>query len=151
MAMAFREPRKSPRRRRQGADRRHRSPSRERRVNLRLDPQEHQDITAAAARHGLTPAGFCATAALDTARGTNATSGPVSGAGVTRHELAELQRELFATRTAVARVGTNLNQAVAALNSAGQPPAWLQHAIDRCQHALERIDVAASAIHRRLP
>ncbi|GAA4442591.1 hypothetical protein [Phytohabitans houttuyneae] len=145
------EPRKRPNRQRQGADRRHQSPGRERRVNLRLDPQEHHDVTAAATRLGLTPAGFCATAALDIARGTSGPNGVDSGTGLTRHELAGLQREIFAARTALTRVGNNLNQAVTALNASGQPPGWLQHAVDRCQLVLEQLDAAASAIHRRLP
>jgi hypothetical protein len=65
--------------------------------------------------------------------------------------LAALQAELAETRIAVVRVGTNLNQAVAALHSTGQPPAWLARVVELCGRALLSVDEAASQLHRRLP
>ncbi len=114
-----------------GSDRRHQSPARRQRVNLRLDDHEHHEVTIAAARAGLTTAGFCATAALAAARESTAPGQPISGVGITRTELAALQRDLFAARTAITRTGTN--QAVAALNTTSNAPAWLGHAAHRCQ------------------
>jgi len=133
-----------------GSDRRHQFPGRQQRVNLRFDANEHREVASAAARSGLTPAGFCANAALAAARGTTAPGSLVAGAGVTRYELAELQRELFAARTAVIRTGTNLNQATAALNATGEAPAWLDHAVKRCERSLDQLDAIVSDIDRRL-
>jgi len=133
-----------------GTDRRHKSPGREHRVNLRFDAAERQDVTIAAARAGLTATGFCANAAVAAARGTAAPGGLVAGTAVTRTELAELQRELFAARTAVVRTGTNLNQATAALNATGEAPVWLGHAVQRCTRSLDQLDAVVGEIHRRL-
>jgi hypothetical protein len=69
---------------------------------------------------------------------------------VTRTELAELQRELFAARTAVIRTGTNLNQATAALNATGEAPAWLDRAVERCGQSLRQLDAVTVEIDRRL-
>jgi hypothetical protein len=65
--------------------------------------------------------------------------------------LAAIQAELAETRIAVVRVGTNLNQAVAALNSTGQPPAWLARVVELCGRALVSLDEVAGRLHRRLP
>jgi hypothetical protein len=64
--------------------------------------------------------------------------------------LAEAQVELAALRTAVVRVGTNLNQAVAALHAKGEAPVWLRHVVEQCGRALAAIDDTASHLHRRL-
>lgn len=133
-----------------GADRRHRSPGREFRVNLRFDAGEHHDVVIAAVRAGLTSTGFCADAALAAARGIAAPGGLMRGVGVTRQELAGLQRELFAARTAVIRTGTNLNQAVAVLNATGVAPVWLDHAVARCDRWLDQLDAVVGDIDRRL-
>ncbi|WP_330186135.1 hypothetical protein KZZ52_41765 [Dactylosporangium sp. AC04546] len=133
-----------------GLDRRHQFPGRRRRVNLRFDEAEHHDVVVAADRTGLTPAGFCADAALAAARGAAAPGRMVSGTAVTRHELAELQRDLFAARTAIIRTGTNLNQAVAALNATGEAPVWLGLAVARCERALGQLDAVVGDVDRRL-
>ena len=65
--------------------------------------------------------------------------------------LAEVQVELATLRTAVVRVGTNLNQAVAALHATGEAPVWLRHVVEQCGRALAAVDDAASRVHRRLP
>src|SRR5687768_15471461 len=87
-----------------GMDRRHRFPGRRQRINLRLDADEQQTVADAAGRAGLTPTGFCADAALAAARGSAAPGTPVVGTGMTRTELATLQRDLFAARTALIQV-----------------------------------------------
>jgi hypothetical protein len=133
-----------------GSDRRHQFPGRKQRVNLRFDANEHRDVATAAARSGLTPAGFCANAAVAAARGAAAPGGLVCGTGVTRYELAELQRDLFAARTAVIRTGTNLNQATAALNATGEAPAWLDQAVRRCERSLGQLDAVVAEVDRRL-
>ncbi|MTK05436.1 hypothetical protein [Micromonospora sp. CP22] len=134
-----------------GADRRHQFPGRRQRINLRLDEAEHSDVVTAANRAGLTPTGFCADAALAAARSTTAPGALIAGTGVTRAELAAMQRELFAARTAITRTGTNLNQATAALNATGEAPIWLDHAVKRCVQALDRLDALVADIDRRLP
>jgi hypothetical protein len=133
-----------------GSDRRHRFPGRLHRINLRLDDDEHRDLVAAAGRAGLTVTGFCADAALAAARGTTAPGSFIAGTGITRTELAGLQRDLFAARTAAVRAGTNLNQAVAALNATGEAPLWLNHAVARCSRTLARLDDVSARIDRRL-
>jgi hypothetical protein len=133
-----------------GADRRHRFPGRQHRINVRLDSEEYRDIAAAAARAGLTSTGFCADAALAAARHATPSDLLVAVAGVSRVELASLQRDLFAARTAVVRTGTNLNQAATILNSTGVPPVWLAHVVHRCDRSLGRLDVVVADIDRRL-
>src|SRR5688572_20237044 len=86
-----------------GSDRRHTFPGRQRRINLRFGSDEERDVAAAAARCGMTPTGFCADAALAAARNLTAPGDDRAG-GVTLAELSGLQRDLFATRTAVGRV-----------------------------------------------
>jgi hypothetical protein len=51
---------------------------------------------------------------------------------------------------AINRGGTNLNQAVAELNTTGVPPVWLEHAVDRFIKALDELDAVTTQIHRRL-
>ena len=57
---------------------------------------------------------------------------------------------MFAARVALNRVGTNLNQAVAALNATGEAPEWMDRAVARCVRFLEALDEVVSRIHRRL-
>ena len=112
-----------------------------------------ETFAAAARRVGLTPTGFCAQAALVAAT-ASPTERPLQGGDGTNpraEALAELQVELAALRTAVTRVGTNLNQAVAALNTRGEAPVWLRHVVEQCGRALATVYAAASKVHRRLP
>jgi hypothetical protein len=73
---------------------------------VRFTADEYAELAAAATRAGLTTTGYVGEAALAAARGVNAT-GEVDTGAITRAELAALQRDLFAARTAV-------NQAAAA-------------------------------------
>ncbi|WP_173072807.1 plasmid mobilization protein [Phytohabitans rumicis] len=125
--------------------------ARDHRLTPRFTEEELAAIRSAAETSGLTLTGFCALAALAVARrqpGQPRMSGDAAGVGV--EELAEMQRELFAARTAVNRTGTNLNQAVARLNSTGEAPVWLEHAVDRVTTAVQKVDALASHIHDRL-
>ena len=51
----------------------------------------------------------------------------------------------------VARFGTNVNQAVAALNSTGEAPPELLRVVELCARATVRADEVVARIQRRLP
>ncbi len=112
---------------RSGRDRRHQSPRRSRNITAAFTDAEYAALTAAARRLGLTPTGFCAQAALAAAVAPANDAVPCLGADPRVEALAEAQVELATLRTAVVRVGTNLNQAVAALHATGEAPVWLRH------------------------
>jgi hypothetical protein len=140
-----------PQARRRRRYRRRGSATRQRRLTARFTDDEMNLIQEAADVADLTIAGFCGTAAVAAARRTNA--GYSEGnpdSDPTDDELAEMQRELYAARVAVNRAGTNLNQAVAELNTTGTPPVWLEHAVARAMAAMEQVDAISSRIHRRL-
>ncbi|WP_189082739.1 hypothetical protein, partial [Mangrovihabitans endophyticus] len=100
----------------------------------------------AAAAAGLTPTGFLAEAGLAAARGIERPA----GLDPLREALAELQAELFDVRTAVGRIGTNLNQAVAALNATGTAPDWLARAAALCEQRMARVDETIALVDRQL-
>ena len=130
-----------------GRNRRQVFPARPRRISPSFTDAEHGEVLAAASRAGLTPTGYSAVATLAAARG-EAGTGPAVREQV--EALAQLQAELFDARTAVVRTGTNLNQAVAALNATGEAPVWLAHAVQRCTRALTVMDELAAWVHRRV-
>jgi hypothetical protein len=135
----------APARTGRGRDRPHRRPGRPLRVNARFNAAEFAEVAAAAAAAGMTTTGFCAEAALAAARGAApATLDPA------RERLAELQGELFDARVAVGRIGTNLNQAVAALNATSVAPDWLPRAAALCERRMQAVDAVIAAIDRRL-
>jgi hypothetical protein len=123
---------------------------RDQRLTPRFTDAELSQIKAAADAAQMTVTGFCALAALAVARRQPGEAGRAGTAPAGVEELAELQRELFAARNAVNRTGVNLNQAVAALNSAGAPPVWLEHAVQRVTRAVAEVDTVVARIHRRL-
>ena len=57
--------------------------------------------------------------------------------------------ELMSARVQVRRFGTNVNQAVAALNASGEAPEWLGQAVALAGRAVARVDEAAEALMRR--
>jgi hypothetical protein len=123
---------------------------RDQRLTPRFTDAELSEIRAAADAARMTLTGFCALAALAVARRRPGESG---GAGKTPagvEELAALQRELFAARTAVNRTGVNLNQAVAQLNATGQSPVRLEHAVNRVVRTMAEVDAVVAQLHRRL-
>ena len=97
-------------------------------------------MVLAAGRAGLTPSGFVGAAALAAARGV-----AVPGVSGERAALAEL----MAARVQVRRFGTNVNQAVAALNASGEAPEWLGQAVVLAGRAVARVDEAAEALMRK--
>lgn len=124
------------------------STRRNRQVFVRLSNGEYGDLAAAAQRAQLTTTSFVAEAALTAARNLPSPADPA--AGITRAELAELQRELFAARSEVARVGNNLNQATKVLNKHGQAPTWLDETVAHCDATLAHIDDVTSEVDRQL-
>src|SRR4051812_5969260 len=130
------------RRRGPGQDRQHGFPRRSRNLFVRCTDAEYSDIAAAAARSGLTPTGFAAEAAIAAARGTES---PAS------EPWREALAEVMAARAQVRRFGTNVNQAVRALNATGEAPDWLDRAVGIANRAVERLDEAAAQLARRLP
>jgi hypothetical protein len=129
-----------------GRDRRHLYPGRSRRIAPTFTEAECTEIVAAAAAAGVTPTGFCAEAALSAARSVRFTA-----LSPDRETFADLQTQLFDVRVAVGRIGTNLNQAVAAFNATGEPPDWLQRVAVLCERRMERLDEVIARVDRRLP
>lgn len=77
---------------------------------------------------------LCALATLAMARRESTTgraTGPGQGWRVGRDAAGAV-----AAGSPVSRTGVNLNQAVAPLNATGQPPVWLEHAINRLTRAV---------------
>ena len=120
--------------------RRHHFPARTRVVKARYDDEEYAALTAAAARAGLTAAGFLAKAGLSVAG-----HGPPPSQTADRELLAELLR----LRTVIRRYAVNVNQAVAALHSTGQAPVWLSQAVEGADRAVRSADAATQEIARR--
>jgi hypothetical protein len=111
-------------------------------VEFNLTDEEFGEVDAAASRAGLARGAYAAAAALAAARGESSQiSVPL------REALAELIRSAGLVR----RVGVNLNQAVAKLNSTGQPSAdLLPYATESIRRA-RRLDAAAEELRKRLP
>jgi hypothetical protein len=124
-----------------GRDRTHLRSGRPHRLNARFTADELAEIETAAIGAGMTPTGFLAEAGLAAARG--APSAPLSP---TREALAEMQGELFDARVALGRIGTNLNQAAAALNATGEAPAWLERVVLLCERRMAALDEVVSRI-----
>ncbi|MCX4773749.1 plasmid mobilization relaxosome protein MobC [Streptomyces sp. NBC_01285] len=125
--------------------RRTRNPSeRTRKTTTRLSDAEHAEIATAAAQRGVTVARFLATAGLAAARGSTALH--------TNEQLDAAIDELAALRTALARIGNNINQIAYVHNAGGQPrPGELDHALSVLTRSLGRLDDAANdLVTRRL-
>ncbi|MFD9816566.1 plasmid mobilization protein [Streptomyces sp. NPDC059080] len=125
--------------------RRSRNPSqRTRKTTTRLSDTEKAEITAAAKLRGVTVARFLATAGLAAARGTTVLH--------SNERLDTAIDELAALRTALARIGNNINQIAYVHNAGGQPrPGELDHALSVLTQSLGRLDDAANnLVTRRL-
>ncbi|WLQ67591.1 MobC family plasmid mobilization relaxosome protein [Streptomyces glycanivorans] len=125
--------------------RRTRNPSeRTRKTTTRLSDDEKAEIADAATQRGVTVARFLATAGLTAARGP---------AAVHRNDRLDAAiDELAALRTALARIGNNINQIAFVLNSGGHPRAGeLEHALGALTQLLACVDDAANdLVNRRL-
>jgi hypothetical protein len=116
--------------------------TRSRRVEFTLTEQEFGELDAAAARAGLARGAYAAQAAVEAARG-----GPGQADTPVREALAELIRSAGLVR----RIGVNLNQAVARLNSTGERSADLLPYAAECVRRARRLDAAADELRRQLP
>ncbi|MFE2559733.1 MobC family plasmid mobilization relaxosome protein [Streptomyces sp. NPDC059352] len=123
--------------------RRSRSPSeRTRKTTTRLSDTEKAEIVAAAAQRNVTVARFLAAAGLAAARGSTTLH--------TNERLDAAIDELAALRTALARIGNNINQIAYVHNAGGQPrPGELDHVLATLTRLMARVDDAADALVRR--
>ncbi|GAA2935811.1 MobC family plasmid mobilization relaxosome protein [Kitasatospora cinereorecta] len=123
--------------------RRSRNPSeRTRKTTTRLSDTEKAEIVAAAAQRGITVARFLAAAGLATARGSTTLHA--------NERLDSAVDELAALRTALARIGNNINQIAHVHNAGGQPrPGELDHALSVLTRSLGRLDDAANDLVTR--
>ncbi|MEU9200418.1 plasmid mobilization protein [Streptomyces sp. DT224] len=123
--------------------RRHRNPTeRTRKTTTRLSDAENAEITAAATQRGVTVARFLATAGLSAARGHAAVH--------SNDQLDAAIDELAALRTALARIGNNINQIAFVLNSGGHPRVGeLERALGALTVLLARVDDAANELVTR--
>ena len=156
-----------------GRHRRHVFPGRDNVVKVRYADEERSMVGRAAELTGLRPSGFVAAAALLLARGLLAkgSGAPLVGEAellvvpplvpqvlggrsvVVAWSVGEDQavlEELVQARLALRRYGVNVNQAVAALNSGGQVPVWLERAVAGSDRAVARVDAATAVLTRRL-
>ena len=112
------------------------------RVGISVDAGELAELERAARAEGLTVSAFVAERALAAARGAvPLRTGPL------REALGELVR----ATVQVQKVGTNLNQAVAALNATGEAPGSLIQYARYSAAVIERLDQIAAKVSRHLP
>ncbi|MFB7114686.1 hypothetical protein [Streptomyces sp. NPDC056291] len=123
--------------------RRARNPSqRTHKTTTRLSDMEKTEITAAAKQRAVTVARFLAAAGLAVARGSTTVH--------TNEQLDAAIDELAALRTAVSRVGNNINQIAFVYNAGGQPrPGELDHALTTLIRVLARVDDAADTLVKK--
>jgi hypothetical protein len=121
---------------------RHQGSPRPCRIAISVDPAEQAELNQAAQDEGLTPSAFVAAKALATARRT------LSPATT---ELREPQADLNRATGQVQKVGTNFNQAVAALNATGQPPGNLIHYARYITTVVEKLDTIVMKVGQLLP
>jgi hypothetical protein len=111
-------------------------------VQFSLTQDEFDEVSEAAERCGLARGAFAAEATLAAARGVQARAAS---------PLREALSELMAAAGLVRRIGTNLNQAVARLNSTGQRGDDLMPAAEFCMRVIRRMDEAAEHVRRNIP
>ncbi|WP_328935079.1 MULTISPECIES: hypothetical protein [unclassified Streptomyces] len=137
--------RRSRRERADRARQRPRQPREKKRLhqpNTRFNDDEFASITSAAARCNLSVAGFLARSALAAARDLDRTRAQIT-------DERDLITALFDSRRKLGWAGSNLNQAVKALNSGSTAP-QLEAAIAAVHHAAESVrDASARLIEQR--
>jgi hypothetical protein len=111
-------------------------------VQFSLTQDEFDEVSGAAERCGVARGAFAAEAALAAACGVQARAAS---------PLREALAELMAAAGLVRRIGTNLNQAVARLNSTGQRGEDLTLAAEFCMRVIRRMDEAAEHVRRNIP
>src|SRR5262245_19609160 len=115
--------------------RRYSIPGRDHRINVRFTAAEYAELAEAATRAGLTVTGYVGEAALAAAQGVTVCGEPDTSR-ITRAELAQLQRDLFAARTAV-------NQAAAGLHGTRAVPTR-DEAIASCARSVAALDAVVA-------
>jgi uncharacterized protein (DUF1778 family) len=113
------------------------------RVNLRLSDDEWEELDAAAARTGETPAGYAARAALAMARNEVVVEIPAE-------KLLQLLQEMQHSRMVLGHVSMLLSQVVSAWQKSGTLPYYRIVAVERCALALRNVEHAARAVLRAL-
>ncbi len=108
---------------------------------LRCTEEEFDQLAAAARRSGLTTSGYAAEAAVAAAVGSQPPQA---------EPWREALTEVMAARAQVRRLGSNVNQAVRALNATGEAPEWLDRSATLTSNAVVQLDEAASRLVRRL-
>jgi hypothetical protein len=111
-------------------------------VQFSLTNEEFHEVSRAAEQSGLARGAFAAEATLAVARGTELRM---------PSPLREALIELIAAAGLVRRAGTNLNQAVAKLNTTGQRGEDLLPSVRFCMRVIRRLDEAAEQLRRRIP
>ena len=111
-------------------------------VQFSLTPEEFNQVSRAEAEAGMARGAFAAEVTLAAASGAQAR---------TASPLREVVDELMAAAGLVRRIGTNLNQAVAKLNSTGQRNEDLLPAAEFCVQVIQRLDEAAEQVRRSVP
>lgn len=106
-------------------------------VNVRLTAEEFGDVAVAAARAGLKPTGYTGEVVVAAARAGI----EITGSGASRAELARVQRDLFAARTALICAAEVLH---AGSGSADKP------SVNACAAAVARLDAVAERLHGQL-
>lgn len=109
--------------------------------NTRFNDDEFALITSAAAQCELSVAGFLARSALAAARDLQRTAAEIA-------DERDVITALFESRRRLGWVGSNLNQAMKAINSGAEAP-QLPAAIDAVKSAADRVHEAASALLNR--
>jgi hypothetical protein len=112
---------------------------RARTVRFDLTEAEFDELAQAAARAGLARGAYAAEAALAAARGVAAAPGEA---------FREALAEMITASSLVRRIGVNLNQAVAKLNSTGQLPGDLNPCAQACMRRVARLDAAAEQLRK---
>lgn len=123
--------------------RRTRNPSeRTHKTTTRLSDVEKVEIAVAAKQRAVTVAHFLAAASLAVARGSTTVH--------TNEQLDSAIDELAALRTALSRVGNNINQIAFICNAGGHPRLGeLDHALTTLTRLLARIDNTADVLVRK--
>jgi uncharacterized protein (DUF1778 family) len=112
------------------------------RIAISVTQAEQEELEQAARAEALTPSAFVAEKALAAARRTiPQTTAPL------REALADLAR----ATAQVQKVGTNLNQAVAALNATGEAPGNLIQYARYATTIVEKMDQIVLRIRQHLP
>lgn len=129
-----------PPRNRTGRRRPRLTPARPRAILARFTEQEYTELATAADQTGLTPTGYCAQAALETARKLHTAT--IERAY--RQALADLQAELFNIRVALNQTSTELR------HNTSTCPDELARTLTSTNYSLTRLDTAITNIHHQL-